>query len=1028
MAINFSNLGNQIQGVSNQLNTISRQTTNISREVNALLASTQTNLNIPTRLLQEPLSAVSNDLEVALNENLNTFQQSINNTIAQMDTALSFNLPNITNIGTTVATGINQIASQIDGSVNDFISSLNTFSSQGAPGFSGQLTQLQGVLGNVTQGLTGFTTAIPNFSQQLTNALPNIPAEFGQISANVTNFNNKLTSGITNLQNQVTNAAGSINSLVSNAGQALQETVQNIVGAGLERVLGIVGNISNIGALLAGSLSGARNPISVLSSTAAIAQGVGERFTEAMQSFENRSEFTNSALLGNQTYSSGTDNSNRFGSSRVPNPLRSHNTYNYIVTLGCISSTEYNTGTYKQTGLSQIILRSGGGERSKRVKTVEEDMLGADLEYFIEDLEIDAVIAPNQNTGIALGTTIRFKVIEPYSMSQFLEALATAASRSGYSNYLNATFCLKIDFVGWDEYGKSSKRYVEKPVYVPIRLLKMDFSVTEGGSEYRCEAISYAEIGMDDSINQTMVQIGANGFSVADVLENSNNSVTGVINDHLEQLETNGQVPATDRYLILFPKQLQDIYDIVNNSSDISIPSLTTPAEVAEAIRIGTPNGTATISDSDTATIVEDFTGAPPIYRKLKYYSLFSANMNAIGISALNTDTRDGQDQIPTPAGSMINADGLVYRASPEAEPAQNSRRFNYNENYRITSIIEDIVLSSEYCKDISDKIIAGTAATNGKISWFRITPIVFIESTGRVETQTGNTVNTYVYAVQVYEIDEGKFLGPSKSASGSQALRNSVVKEYNYFYTGQNEDILNFDINFNMAFYNAISADMSNTRSTDASSITGTETPSTTSINQNVNTPNNLNSTPQPGSRFVNSSNRNPSGGRLGRISESRRRQASEFHNRIINSPIDMITAEMEIWGDPYFIPNYQGPGSPEELVRYSINEDGTMSYITDEVMLIVNFRTPLDYQINGFVMNFPELVRPFSGLFNVWAVTNVFSEGKFSQTLKLIRRNGQDSEGTGNSSQYVRGGRGNVVERPGERAAYLNNRNNGG
>jgi hypothetical protein len=53
---------------------------------------------------------------------------------------------------------------------------------------------------------------------------------------------------------------------------------------------------------------------------------------------------------------------------------------------------------------------------------------------------------------------------------------------------------------------------------------------------------------------------------------------------------------------------------------------------------------------------------------------------------------------------------------------------------------------------------------------------------------------------------------------------------------------------------------------------------------------------------------------------------------------------------------------------------------------------------------MEFPLIVPGFSGLFMVWAVVNRFSGGKFTQTLKMIRRRGQDDPSTdGNTNSVV-------------------------
>jgi hypothetical protein len=137
------------------------------------------------------------------------------------------------------------------------------------------------------------------------------------------------------------------------------------------------------------------------------------------------------------------------------------------------------------------------------------------------------------------------------------------------------------------------------------------------------------------------------------------------------------------------------------------------------------------------------------------------------------------------------------------------------------------------------------------------------------------------------------------------------------------------------------------------------------------------------------------------GTVSKDVRRQVAEmFHDRITNMTTDMITAEMEIFGDPYFLPQETGNYVAKQGDKPSTTEDGTMTYQQTQVFCVINFKTPFDYQIKGATMEMPQIVPGFSGLFTIWAVKNIFSKGQFKQTLKLIRRRGQaDPATTGNT-----------------------------
>ena len=66
----------------------------------------------------------------------------------------------------------------------------------------------------------------------------------------------------------------------------------------------------------------------------------------------------------------------------------------------------------------------------------------------------------------------------------------------------------------------------------------------------------------------------------------------------------------------------------------------------------------------------------------------------------------------------------------------------------------------------------------------------------------------------------------------------------------------------------------------------------------------------------------------------------ARDFNDALVNSPVDLITANMTIMGDPYYIAdsgmgNYSAGTTP----IINITEDGTMDYQSSEVDVLINF-----------------------------------------------------------------------------------------
>jgi hypothetical protein len=124
----------------------------------------------------------------------------------------------------------------------------------------------------------------------------------------------------------------------------------------------------------------------------------------------------------------------------------------------------------------------------------------------------------------------------------------------------------------------------------------------------------------------------------------------------------------------------------------------------------------------------------------------------------------------------------------------------------------------------------------------------------------------------------------------------------------------------------------------------------------------------------------------------------ARDWHDMIINSNNDMIGAALTIHGDPYFladagIGNYLGISNP---ANQSITIDGSMNPINGQVNIVLNFRTPIDYDDESGFVKYPLggflPIAMFSGVYQVHVVTNSFKQGRFTQTLDITRMRNQD------------------------------------
>lgn len=844
---------------------------------------------------------------------------------------------------------------------------------------SSNLSKVQTGLNNFNQGLqSGFS----ELSQNLPAELQSYTGRFNQLTGQLTQVQNTFNTnfralngadfiGITDLTNGISNATNTISSLATNVENvckvipqtfdSIAEDLNNITGA-VENIIEDPFNIGTFGEF--------GPPINI--------------------------EFPNSNGRREQAGSV-----NITGNGRIANPLRDYASYNYIITLGSLSAAELNTpeSSYRGvSGIQNMIAKSAGGGYNQRVTTFSEDEYGPHAEYYIQDLEIETVTAPNPRTGIGMGTNIRFNVLEPYSMGQFLEALQISAGQSGFSNYIEAVYVLKIDFAGYLDDGQSVPGLAAPSRYIPINLVNIEFEVDGDGSRYEIEAIPYNEIANIDEVNVIRNDVNVTGRTVADVLQNGPNSLTAVLNRRAEQMESSQVFAKSDRYVILIPQDKQGATNAVESGQPSG------GGAVQNFNSVGFGSGQIDPSLAAAAGITEDSrinVTDSAVFDILRGYA--QSDISSIGQSALITDPVEEGDQPMAQADQVVQPDdrfGGIDRG--RVQPRDDlERNFQYTQGNDIIGIISDVIIQSDYARQLVEQ-----PPTNGMKSWFRVETQVFVEPNYDQERTGGRAPRVYVYSVVPYLVDEATWMAPGRRPEGTEYLKSAACKEYNYLYTGKNEDVLDFKIEFKTAFYQNLAADLGQHIAAlranasrdqvdrgprDLAGIVGPGVGNTSAGDL---------SEPAPTYNETTQQEYTARGGtRLSPITAAKRAVAQSFHDALINSDTDMISAEMDIWGDPYFLPtsgmgNYNAPPSG---LRPNLTSDGSMDYQNNDVLVVVNFRTPYDY--GAETMQFSHVVKPFSGLYKVLGVINNFADGQYKQTIKMIRRRGQNDDPTGDT-----------------------------
>ena len=693
-----------------------------------------------------------------------------------------------------------------------------------------------------------------------------------------------------------------------------------------------------------------------------------------------------------------------FNGPPFPNPLRKFSSMNYILGLGVLSNTEINFPdlTYRRRDPNIMIARSGGGLENKASTFYEKN---GQTEYFIDDLNVDLILGSNPKTKQTNAVAIDFKITEPYSMGLFLQTLQIAALQAGHKNYLAAPYIITIGFKGWDDNGNP----ISSPDlrrFVPIKIVDLNFEVTEGGSEYQVTAIPWNEQAFTNQIQSTKSDIRVTGKTVAEILQTGGFSVSASYNQREQEKKKDKQVKTPDEFVILFPKSRSSAEEqlLVNEQDD---EGATTGEErelnqdekqqIYDSIS-GTENGQMPADfDAELSKLLGIVIKRSSIGESIREFAQNPENLNQIGQAKLVESYLDGGKQ-PFGRPKFTEVDGKegVFERG-KITVSNNLRDLTFASGTKIQTMIEEIVLLSEYGKRIAET----EPDENGMIPYFRVETDVYNITDHEQMDMSGEYPKVYVYRVLEYMAHISHYAPPTKSGIGYKSLEKQVCKEYDYIYTGKNDDILEFDIKIDKAFFTAIQpfggahnfGPKSQEQNKTAGDNDNQEYEKTSGDTDNLSSSGNASS----GEDDSPGSGETARGGLDDRTSTS---VARDFNDAIVNSNVDLFSVRMKILGDPYYIAdsglgNYSSGTTP----LINLTQDGTLDYQSSEIHVALNFRTPLDYGSDGW-MDFPGLgtqpVGAFSGLYRVLYVYNTFNQGVFSQELYLLRMRNQEGKDT--------------------------------
>jgi len=655
------------------------------------------------------------------------------------------------------------------------------------------------------------------------------------------------------------------------------------------------------------------------------------------------------------------------------NVLNKYRSYTYNFTLAALHKSQLRTPeAYRGKPLDFVILKSSGkgpnGMNSSNVTGITKPIvrpedaningltlstsdidinLGKELvesfnkespgrfDMYIDDIEIDTLTTFTPGTNASLGTNINFNVIEPYSINGFIEALHVGAVSAGYPSYLGASYILKMEFVGYpDDVPLPEAQPIDKTTrYFIIRFTGVEVEITEKGTRYKCTAIPFHE-GAFGQPNKLKSDIKMSGKTVKDILKNFAKELNGQIVNDDKSSKPAENATKHDEYEIKFA----------------SIDS----------------NGNVDLS-KDTNAIAE-----VDVKELFKDKSLFKfpdpATIPNVPKSA--QDTQKDPDSV-----KYVPTEGVV--------------QFPAGSN--IHECIAAVIRDSEYVKNILRTIGQGNNPDEyGMVNYFIVYPE--IENLDTIDAVNNKPYQKYTFIVAPYKIHYTRIPRYNSQRVDSKALSRKVIREYNYIYTGKNVDVLNFKLNFNTLFFEAVPRALGKSNyafSRDGLGRNGT--PDISSTPEDLNKLARSQNATAPTMGDVSKPSNIGTGGPLSMTPFSI--LAREMHDAIVNSKASMLQGELEIIGDPMFLVTTGHGNYKPKSEGGGITVDGEAVYAQSETLISINFRNPVDIGPDGLVQ-FDRNRVPFSGVYRVNKVRNSFKDGTFKQSLEVMRIPGQTLE----------------------------------
>lgn len=318
--------------------------------------------------------------------------------------------------------------------------------------------------------------------------------------------------------------------------------------------------------------------------------------------------------------------------------------------------------------------------------------------------------------------------------------------------------------------------------------------------------------------------------------------------------------------------------------------------------------------------------------------------------------------------------------------------------NMGLTRIIDSIIQDSYYVVEKIRNQFQGDIDSAGWIKWWRVVTKVDILEHDSSINQNIRLVTFQIVPRKVHYTKLTSIFVPTYRPSAKD-FESMTARRYQWLYTGNNKDILSFNLNFNQLWTRIITGNLGsstaapgsekNSKPEDVVALKATPGASPTPANLVAQNTQPDYTAGRQDSSIKSSANTDP----LFVIARD--------INRIINSPYENIELNMEILGDPMWLgTQFIENGSTIAPDAQLFTVDGGIALRSVDPMIRVVAYSPRDINGQGFLTsgdsNEDKALSKISAYYTVREVESSFTGGVFKQKLVGTRNVSQDLAAT--------------------------------